>query len=508
MKNCPSCGHENLLDAHFCEACGCAFEIGKMEEGYVNESSTAFYCSNCGKAATEAVEYCPNCGSSLKKNKLSSILPVKSALTKKQKIGIIVGMSIVILLLIGFMGGKYYYSYPQQLSRLEQTFKTQDPQKIAEIVTSDDPNYHVSTANMKKFVSYYQKSENKKAFTSFLADLGHDPEQLKDFTIVQKGKYLGLFPKYQLSILPVYVTVTTDQSGMELLLDGKKLATSKGRNYQTTWGPLTPGNYQVEGKLDTEKSIVTQNLVRYQNSEFKSDSQLAINLHKVAFKVTSNIEGAKILVDNKEVGTIKNGKVEIKNLVWHQGMNVKAIYPTENEQLTSDSYKISETEFLADDYDSNSYLSEMNLDFEGIQSSGDVQHFLDRLYEEVSDYTSRYSIFGASQTSDLAGYFVDGLSNTDEKDFEKFINDIRTSGKKLRVDAETKVESITMTSKNIYQVQYLIYYDTVYTDDTADVNQVFRYKKALLRYDPTKATFQIDNLGGAENFETLDDGGN
>lgn len=63
-----------------------------------------------------------------------------------------------------------------------------------------------------------------------------------------------------------------------------------------------------------------------------------------------------------------------------------------------------------------------------------------------------------------------------------------------------------MIGKDTYTVQYLIYYDTIYLDDTADVNQVFRYKKATLHYNEDEDLFQIDNLGGFENFETVDAG--
>ena len=187
-------------------------------------------------------------------------------------------------------------------------------------------------------------------------------------------------------------------------------------------------------------------------------------------------------------------------------MEVQLTFKTASDQLKSDTYQIAASEFAADDYDEDSYASAIQLDFDHVQSTADVQNFLDSLYSDLSGYTSRYSTFGAAQKSELAEYFVNGLSNADEKDFEKFINDIRTSGKKSRVDAKAKVESVSMTGKDVYTVQYLIYYDTVYTDDTDDVSEVFRYKKATLRYDEDEAKFQIDNLGGAENFERVSGG--
>ena len=513
MKNCPNCGHENLEDARFCEECGHPFasksvetsEIFTEEEQQPQPKNDRF-CPNCGESVPKDADFCPNCGHRLKAV-VGPAPAAKKPLSKKQKIGIGTGLALIVLLVGGFMFGRHYYSYPQQLSRLERTFKTQDPEKMAEVITSEDPNYKVSAANLKKFISYYQESSHKADFADFLADLKHNPEHLEDFSVKAKGKYLGLFPRYQLVIQPVYLTVTTDQAGMDLSLDDKKLATSKGTNYQTTWGPLTPGSYQVEGKLDSEKSVSKQSLIRYHNPEFETNSHVAMNLHKISFKVTSNIDGAKVLLNNKEVATIEKGQAEIKDVVWHQGMEVQLDFKTAGDSLKSDTYQIAANEFLADDYNADSYASEINLNFDHVQSEADVQNFLDNLYSDLSGYTSRYGSFGSSQRSELAEYFVNGLGNADEKDFEKFINDIRTSDKKSRVDAKAKVESVSLTGKDIYTVQYLIYYDTVYTDDTEDVSQVFRYKKATLRYDEDDATFQIDNLGGAENFETVDSGG-
>lgn len=252
--------------------------------------------------------------------------------------------------------------------------------------------------------------------------------------------------------------------------------------------------------------MATQQLIRYHNPKFETDSHVTINLHKISFKVTSNIDGAKVLLNDKEVGTIQNGQAEIKDVVWHQGLAVQLAYETANDQLKTDTYQLSADEYLADDYDADSYASEISLDFDAIQTKADVQSYLDDLYSELSSYTSTYSDFETTERRDLAEYFVNGLDNTDEKDFEKFINDIKTSDKKLRVDAQAKVETVSLTGKNTYTVQYLIYYDTIYKDDTPDVNQVFRYKKATLYYNEDEAKFQIDNLGGVENFETVDSG--
>lgn len=89
----------------------------------------------------------------------------------------------------------------------------------------------------------------------------------------------------------------------------------------------------MEGKLDSEKSVSKQSLIRYHNPEFETDSHVAMNLHKISFKVTSNIDGAKVLLNNKEVATIEKGQAEIKDVVWHQGMEVQLDFKTAGDSL-------------------------------------------------------------------------------------------------------------------------------------------------------------------------------
>lgn len=173
MKNCPNCGHENLEDARFCEECGHPFtsesvetsEIFTEEEQQPQPKNDRF-CPNCGESVPKDADFCPNCGQRL----TAAVGPAPTAkkpLSKKQKIGISTGLVLIVLLVGGFMFGRHYYSYPQQLSRLERTFKTQDPEKMAEVITSEDSNYKVSAANLKNLSATIKKAATKQILLIF-----------------------------------------------------------------------------------------------------------------------------------------------------------------------------------------------------------------------------------------------------------------------------------------------------------------------------------------------------
>ena len=358
MKNCSNCDHENLDDARFCEECGQPFTVDIAEKSIQD----VHFCSNCGEAIQAKEVFCSNCGRQLKLIN-SPTTKVRKELSRKQKNGLLSLLAVAVLLISGLLFGRYYYSYPQQLDRLAQTFKTQDPKKISEVVISEDPNYKVSAAELKKFITYYQEDNHKADFADFLIDLKNDPGQLADFSLHQRGRYFGIFPRYQLVIQPVYLTVIADQANIQLSLDDKKLATSKSSNDQTTWGPLTPGSYQVTGKSGGEQSSATQRLIRYHNPDFETDSHVTVSLHKISFKVTSDREGAKVLLNDQAIATINNGQAEIKDVVWHQGMTVQLSFKDNKTDLKSETYQIAAGKYLAAEYDANRHESEIQLDF-------------------------------------------------------------------------------------------------------------------------------------------------
>ena len=358
MKNCPNCDHENLTDARFCEECGQHFTI-EIAESKIQDFH---FCSNCGEAIQAKAVFCSNCGQQLKLSP-NSMVKSRKELSRKQKMALCSTLAVIVLLISGLLFGCYYYSYPQQLDRLAQTFKTQDPKKISEVVTSEDPNYRVTAGELKKFISYYQEENHKGEFADFLYDLKNNPGQLADFSLHQRGRYFGVFPRYQLVIQPVYLTVTADQADIQLALDDKKLATSKSGNYQITWGPLTPGSYRVAGKSDDVQSVSSQRLIRYQNPDFETDSHVTVSLHKISFKVTSNRDGANVLVNDQAVATIRNGQAEIKDMVWHQGLTIQLSVKDNQNQLKSATYQIAAGKYLAEEYHANRPESEIKLDF-------------------------------------------------------------------------------------------------------------------------------------------------
>lgn len=493
---CWNCGHQNDTNADFCEECG-----SDLSQGIVEEKQEII------KQEDKAIEQAKQLPTQSQQPINFQSVSHKEPMAKKKKIGLIFG-GIGIATAIGiYYYGNYYFSYDQQVARYEDTIKTKDPKKWADVLVSNDPSYQINSDNLKKMTDYYQEEDNKEEFSKLIGSLSRKRNSNSDLEVINDGKIFIFFDKYSLKINPVYLTVDTgDQTGIQVEVDGK--IQGDGKDTTIKIGPLTPGIYNVKGSLKDVSSTSTVNLINSNDPNSEDNTVVTFDLHKVSFLVTSNVEGADVLVDDKKVGSIKNGSFAVKDLIWHQGMKVQTKKNFDKQEMVSDVYKIEEEEYLAEDFDNDNYYSELNLSFDDIQTKDDIAYFLDNFYYEVSNFTDDYSSYGAMEKSDFSNFFNKGEENAEYLDFNTFINGVRSSKEKSRVVGEPKVEKFSMVGKNTYQVQYLIEYRTVYDSyDKDDVVQVFRYKKGTFNYNEADEKFQIVNLGGTENFEVVDNGG-
>ncbi len=501
MKFCWNCGHKNEDGFAFCEECG----VNLLEGTETTETATE-------ESSQPVVSTSPS------QNQTPPVLPVeqqqqfqqpvmpKQPMSKKKKIGLILGTGIVVIGVGGYYFGSYYYSYENQVKRLKEVIETKDPKKWAEVMVSTDPSYKISADSLKKLTDYYKEDDNKEAFSILMKELDGKNNTHKDLSITSDGKQLFLYDKYAVEVKPVYMTVSKSPKDVLIEIDGKKEEDNKKETIKV--GPLTPGQYEVKGTLKDVSTNTKVDLVRQENNDFEENKEVEIDLHKVAFKVTSNVEGADVLVDDKKVATIKDGSAEIKDLVWHQGMSVKLTKTIGKEVLETEKTEIESSDYLEEDYKKDEYYSEINLTFADIKTEDDISYFLNNFYSDVTSYTSGSGNLDLSQSSSLAEFFANGEDNAEFHDFTKFINGVRSSKEKSRVVGTPEVESFTMTGKDTYEAQYLIEYRTVYQSyKMDDIVQVFRYKKATFRFDEESETFKIVSLGGTDNFEVVDNGG-
>src|SRR5699024_2088931 len=119
----------------------------------------------------------------------------RKPLTKKQKM---IGASIIaliVLLFVGYKTGSTVYSRENQIGRMTDALVAKDSGKLADIVTTDDPNFEVNADKLASFTSYLEQNPND------LNDLVAGLERRGSygpFAIRRNGTKLGLYDAYEL----------------------------------------------------------------------------------------------------------------------------------------------------------------------------------------------------------------------------------------------------------------------------------------------------------------------
>ncbi|MBO0439654.1 zinc ribbon domain-containing protein [Candidatus Enterococcus ikei] len=521
MKICHSCQYENQEEALFCENCGEKLTTSGNDQTKVEVKSEAkehetvkhATCS-CGASLEDDDQFCPACGKSVSQETLQPSkkeLPIvtKPPMNKKQKILIVI--SAVVMCLIGgsYFVAKSYYSYENQSKRMIEIVKNKDIDQMKKLTVSTDPNYNVTKDELKTYFAYYQQNKHRAAFSRLITNLESQNNQTSELALKKKGKKFFLFDDYHFELKPKYITVTANQKDMKLFLNNQEKETTDKTQFQTVWGPLTPAEYTVKGELAGEKSETTIDLVQSQGSDYEQMNQVNLDFRKVSFKVTSNISDADVFIDDKKIGQLSTGELEVKDQIWHQGITLQLKKTLANKSvIETKQFEINDANFESSKYDPDYFSSTINLDFSGIKSESDVENFLASFYSNVTSYTSTYMTYDETTKQKFSTFFTDGKGNSEYQDFDTFIQAVRDSKVKNSVNGTATVESVKMNGKNTYDVQYLIKYKTVYKDyKQQDVTQIFRYKKATLIYDEGEDRFKIQSLGGKENFEVVDNGG-
>ncbi|MBO0446903.1 zinc ribbon domain-containing protein [Enterococcus ureilyticus] len=508
MKSCQSCQHENYEDAVYCENCGLQFEVSqKVEE------DSKIVCS-CGSLIEEEARFCPACGESVShtnslQSEGSKTSKNKVRMKKSQRVFLAI-IAILFCLVIGsYFTAKNYYSKENQLKRMIEIVRNKDINQMEKLTVSTDPNYQITKNELKRYFAYYEHNEHKEAFSKLILQLETGNKQTGELSLLRSGRKFLLFDAYQWELKPGYITITANQKDMQLFLDDQEKERTDQDLFQTVWGPLTPTEYTIKGELLGEQNETTVDLIQAHHTGLIKMNQVDFDFRKLSFKVKTNISDAEVFINDKKIGQLSNGEYEVKNQIWNQGMTVRLKKTLADKSIIeTKQHTIDGLSFDASEYDPESYASIIELDFSGIKGKSEVEAFLSHFYGDVSSYTGSYSTYDETTKQTFSTYFTDTKSNVEYQDFDTFIQSVRDSKSKSSVSGTPTVESVKMNGKDCYDVQYLIKYKTHYKEyKQSDVTQIFRYQKATLRYNDTEKQFNIQSLGGKENFEIVDNGG-
>lgn len=295
--------------------------------------------------------------------------------------------------------------------------------------------------------------------------------------------------------------VDSDISSGELLFNGQSVGTIKDGQLEGAdfiWNE--DGELQIKQKMGDLELLSTPLEFDGDNylEEDYDESQNTFQPESFHILPQTNATSGDIYINDQKVDTIdKEDDVPSLDVVKTQRpYKVQLKQTFGDSEVTSDEETVTPNDYV----DTTAYVT---LDVEEEIDDFDIEMLLDSLYFDVSDYTDEDFDFDDAEADSLADYFTNGTDNEDYIDFkDNFIVPSRKSDKKDYVICYLEeVEDIERTGENSYDVQYVVNYDTNYSDDTDNADQYFRYKKASFVVED--GDLRIKDLGGSDNFEEV-----
>ncbi|MFZ7755337.1 TcaA 3rd/4th domain-containing protein [Bacillus thuringiensis] len=255
-------------------------------------------CTKCGIQFEDGVQFCQNCG--MKRGRPV----VKKNMSGGAKVGITL-LALFVIVIIGlYLYGSSYYTQVAQVDRMITILQERDGEKLAEIVTADDPSVMITRESVTPLFSYIKENPTYvNELKEYLrqGEKQWDGIERTDFSLTKDGKYFFIFDRYKLKVKTYYTTLLTNEKGVSLKMNGKEIDKTDDKKFEKQYGPFLPGNqvFQSEYKNDYVKLSREEKVVLMKQSQ--NNVTIDLTLQGQYITVQTNAPGATLYVNQKPV---------------------------------------------------------------------------------------------------------------------------------------------------------------------------------------------------------------
>ncbi|WP_242212690.1 TcaA 3rd/4th domain-containing protein [Bacillus cereus group sp. BfR-BA-01383] len=263
-------------------------------------------CTKCGIQFEDGVQFCQNCGT-----KRGS--PV---VKKNMSGGTKVGITLLVILIIAIVGlylyGSSYYAQVAQVDRMITVLQERDGEKLAEIITADDPSVIVTRESLLPLFSYIKENPSYvNELKEYLrqGEKQGDGIERADFSLTKDGKYFFIFDRYKLKAKTYYTTLLTNEKGTYLKMNGKEIDKTDDKKFEKQYGPFLPGTqvFQSEFKNEYVKLSREEKVVLMKQSQ--NNVTIDLTLQGQYITVQTNAPGATLYVNQKPVTALTGEEI-------------------------------------------------------------------------------------------------------------------------------------------------------------------------------------------------------
>ena len=287
------------------------------------------FCLECGTPIVEGDSRCRNCGAALsvqQKEEVVAVVTPKTPLSKKQKI-VWGSIGVLAAIIIGFsLWANSYFSPESVGKRFNSAVESENAEKISKLVIHEDGTT-ITTAEAEAYLKLI-KEEGKKSV-----------EKLS--TIVQHGKYLGMYKKHFVQTKDQFVYYNNYVDGLTITFNGEEIKESKRKKTEVTFGPLSPGVYDVEGIFEGKygTSSNEDSVTLYTNNRDPYWLYLDLPIADVVFVIEDhwdlNASDSYILVNGEKIVTDEGTSEPVGPFLIDGSQKAKAVVTFPWGEVTS-----------------------------------------------------------------------------------------------------------------------------------------------------------------------------
>ena len=247
----------------------------------------------------------------------------KIRITRTQIIIVSVLAVLAIIGVVTFNNAKETYSKEGQITHFIETLEKGDEKEVAEMLTTNDAAFEITAESVRPYLNYMEES------SGYLDSLDNDLNRYGEkgnLSVVQNGKIMNMFDKYEFVLEPVYLELHTNHKDTAFLIDGVEVDVSDSDNYSVTVGPYAPDEYEITAAatingFEFTNSAVANLIQNYEGTPFIMD----LPLDGDYFRVSSDVPDWNVRIDETLVGTLDtDGKGEFGPILWEKGLEVYA----------------------------------------------------------------------------------------------------------------------------------------------------------------------------------------
>lgn len=465
--------------------------------------ATTNFCPNCGQPVSATDTFCANCGYNLQQNQ-NEVTPADQVHQRRQQAApqqrisraprqpwsknkkrIWWGAGVVVVALVGFFAwGGQYYSRAATLNRTINDIKS--GKHLTDDFSSASSDLTLSKEKLLPVNRYY--SDHARALSKLKADLTASGRSADgNFVYEKRGHHLLFFPKYQISVSPVYPTVTTNHTGNVITLDNQKIATATSDEFTKKLSAMVPGEYH----LQSQGKIGGHNLTNSSDYHITKSQTYDLQLTTISAELDT-VPGSSIYLNGKKIGTAdSSGTYQIKNEPWTSEMSVYAAYTSSAGKATTSTIK------LHKDDDQRT----IDLDYKDMMSEDDADDFIANLFK-AAEGLAQYGHLSDATDDDgdaMSDFFLNGENNAHYADLKKMAQGYNDNDDLDYIGMDTSVSSVKPGPNGTSEVVFTVEYTFGLTDYDYDHVQDFQYTATIqpAGNDNTSQNYELVKYGHA-----------